>query len=709
MGASAANGLGQYIPVAVPDTVTYPGSDYYELAVREYTEQLHSDLPPTRLRGYVQLNRGTDAGGAQHRPPGRHPLPRAAHPRAPRPAGAHQVREPAAVRRGRRPVPARRLHDHGQRHGPRGRRRRVPAEPRVPAPARRAHAVDQRRLTVPVDHPGVGDEPLPVGAQPGQRPRHVVRRPRAAGARRTRPAPPTTRGRAPRRCTSATPRAPACSTCTTTPTASPGSASTRARRRPTSSATTSRTSSCTATPPSPRASRAVDARVAAGTVPAAELPLMIEDKTFVPSAAQLRTTDPTWDLARWGGEGGLWYPHVYMPNQDASGRVTPMGRWDYLPWYWTDYEGTQNGPAPNPLYGAVPSQPKENPGTPNLSAVPNAFHDTMLVNGTAYPYVKVGRQAYRLRILNACADRQLNLQLYYAVSERDRADRRRRRSRAADGVGRGAHAPGPVGHGRRLAGALAGRHAGGRRAGPPGRRTGAAPVRQRRRPPAAGGHAQTHAGRPRAPQPHRPGGVHGRVPVRGRRHDQGAVPGAGRARRRRGGLLEGPGRLQADPVQRRAGSLPQRGQPAGLLHRRPRPDGDRRRAGDAAGLRAQHAHRHAVPGGRPGGGAVRPRAARAGPAGGLRRGAGPRPGAHGAVPGRLRRRARAAARRAERGAAAGGVPEHGDAARGDAGRGRRAGAGRRGRRAARGGRAAPSPSPPSAGSTASRCRSRARW
>ena len=49
--------------------------------------------------------------------------------------------------------------------------------------------------------------------------------------------------------------------------------------------------------------------------------------------------------------------------------------------------------------------------------VPNAFHDTMLVNGTAYPYVKVERKAYRLRILNACGDRQLNLQLYYAVSD----------------------------------------------------------------------------------------------------------------------------------------------------------------------------------------------------------------------------------------------------------------------------------------------------
>ena len=63
VGQAAANELGQYIPVAVPDTVTYPGSDYYELAVRDYSQKLHSDLPATQLRGYVQLNLGTDAGG----------------------------------------------------------------------------------------------------------------------------------------------------------------------------------------------------------------------------------------------------------------------------------------------------------------------------------------------------------------------------------------------------------------------------------------------------------------------------------------------------------------------------------------------------------------------------------------------------------------------------------------------------------------------
>ena len=63
VGKAAANDLGEYIPVAVPDTTSYPGSDYYEIAVRQFSERLHRDLPATRLRGYVQLNNGTDAGG----------------------------------------------------------------------------------------------------------------------------------------------------------------------------------------------------------------------------------------------------------------------------------------------------------------------------------------------------------------------------------------------------------------------------------------------------------------------------------------------------------------------------------------------------------------------------------------------------------------------------------------------------------------------
>ena len=58
--------LGQYIPVAVAEPVTVSGqaADYYEIALVEFTERMHSALPPTRLRGYVQLST-TAVPGAQ--------------------------------------------------------------------------------------------------------------------------------------------------------------------------------------------------------------------------------------------------------------------------------------------------------------------------------------------------------------------------------------------------------------------------------------------------------------------------------------------------------------------------------------------------------------------------------------------------------------------------------------------------------------------
>jgi FtsP/CotA-like multicopper oxidase with cupredoxin domain len=63
-----ANDLGNMLPIAVPDITTYPGADYYEISLVQYRQQLHKDLPPvvgtypnqtsggTLLRGYVQTN-----------------------------------------------------------------------------------------------------------------------------------------------------------------------------------------------------------------------------------------------------------------------------------------------------------------------------------------------------------------------------------------------------------------------------------------------------------------------------------------------------------------------------------------------------------------------------------------------------------------------------------------------------------------------------
>ncbi len=51
-------------------------------------------------------------------------------------------------------------------------------------------------------------------------------------------------------------------------------------------------------------------------VDATTIPLVIQDKTFVPDETQLAAEDPTWDPKKWGGKGNLWMPHVYMPNQN---------------------------------------------------------------------------------------------------------------------------------------------------------------------------------------------------------------------------------------------------------------------------------------------------------------------------------------------------------------------------------------------------------
>ena len=135
------------------------------------------------------------------------------------------------------------------------------------------------------------------------------------------------------------------------------------------------------------------------------IPLVIQDKTFVNAAVANHValdpldTDPLWDTANWGGLGSLWFPHVYMPNQDPTvlSGANPLGRWDWGPWFWPVFPVTS--PAPNP---------------PTVSHVPEAFMDTPVVNGTAYPHVDVQPTKYRLRILNACNDRMLNLQMYVA-------------------------------------------------------------------------------------------------------------------------------------------------------------------------------------------------------------------------------------------------------------------------------------------------------
>jgi len=158
-------------------------------------------------------------------------------------------------------------------------------------------------------------------------------------------------------------------------------------------------------------------------IPADQIPLVVQDKTFVPNDAQLMMQDETWDTARWGGEGSLWVPHVYSPAQnpgDASG-VNAFGRWAYGPWFWPPTNNVENGPMPNPYYDPACDpdlgwcEPPLMPGVPYLSMGMESFNDTPVVNGTVYPTLTVDPKSYRFRILNAANDRFFNLSLYQAI------------------------------------------------------------------------------------------------------------------------------------------------------------------------------------------------------------------------------------------------------------------------------------------------------
>ena len=171
----------------------------------------------------------------------------------------------------------------------------------------------------------------------------------------------------------------------------------------------------------------------AQVLPDAGIPLVIQDKTFV-DADSIAWQDPTWN---WGTgardpvtgkiteykTGDLWYPHVYMPAQNPYNPdgANPFGRWHYAAWFWPPATNLMHPPVANPYYDCYPDgpctapwEPPMMPGTPNPSSPGEAFMDTPTVNGTTYPYVEVEPKAYRFRILNAADDRFFNLQLYEA-------------------------------------------------------------------------------------------------------------------------------------------------------------------------------------------------------------------------------------------------------------------------------------------------------
>jgi len=394
LGPTAANNLGQYIPVATPDTITYPGSDYYEIAAVQYTEKMSSDLPPTTMRGYVQLNNGT-SGGAN----------------TVLPAPVHYL-GPIIIATTNRPV-------------------RIKFTNLLPT------TTSGGDLFLPTDTTIMGAGTGPNGGSENYTDNRAVIHLHGGVT-------PWVSDGTPHQWITPALQTTSYSQGVSTqdvpdmPVASGGSVtlyytnqqSARLMFYHDHALGTTRLNVYDGLAAGYILSDPVEQTmitggtipgtsvvVPAGTIPATQIPLVIQDKTFVPQPAQLAAEDPTWDSTKWGGFGNLWFPHVYMPNQnpyDITG-ANPIGRWDYGPWFFPPFTGLTYGPIANPYYTVGGTEPPLIPATPNPSLVPESFMDTPIVNGTAYPTLTVQPQAYRFRILNAANDRMVNLQLYKAA------------------------------------------------------------------------------------------------------------------------------------------------------------------------------------------------------------------------------------------------------------------------------------------------------
>jgi len=428
LGLAGANNLGQYIPVAVPDKATYPGSDYYEIAVVQYREKMHSDLPGTLLRGYVQLGGevplfndlldGTTApiiGYTGVTPP-------------------HYL-GPTIVATKDRPV--RILFRNllpigidgdlfiptdvtvmGSGMGPKlgGMMETDPLNPMC------GMGYDMNGIRIPKDRDCFSENRAVIHLHGGISPWISDGTPHQwitpAGENTSYPqgvsaqnVPDMSGYEAP----------------------DDGAVTLYYTNQQSARLLFYHDHSWGITRLNVYAGEAApyiitddteQLLLSQGLIPGAAdtIPLVVQDKTFVPSMEQLAVSDETWDMTRWGGAGNLWFPHVYSPAQnpgDSSG-VNQFGRWAYGPWFWPPTLNIDYPPVPNPYYKSYCDpdvqwcEPPEMPGTPYNSMGMEAFNDTPIVNGTAYPTVMLEPKSYRLRFLNAASDRFFNLSLYQA-------------------------------------------------------------------------------------------------------------------------------------------------------------------------------------------------------------------------------------------------------------------------------------------------------
>jgi len=432
LGLAGINNLGQYIPIAIADNATYAGSDYYEIALVEFRQKMHSDLPPTRLRGYVQLE--TEANYA---------------------VSNHVILKNLDGTTIRKPdgTPAYAV-DIPRYLGP-----FIIAQKDVPVRIKFYNLLPTGAggdLFIPVDTTvmGSGDGPNQIGTDANGMPIYEQYTQNRATLHLHGGNTPwisdgtTHQWITPAGETTSYPKGVSVYNVPDMPNPGPGAMtfyytnhqSARLMFYHDHSYGITRLNVYVGEAAGYILEDAIEkALVSSGIIPAEQIPLVIQDKTFVPDnitqisnmwgnfSSQLAFQDPTWNRTIWGDTGDLWYPHVYMTMQnpwDPSG-MNPWGRWQYSPWFWPPFT-PMYGPTTNPYYTVAgnPMEPPVIPGTPNPSIPGEAFMDTPVINGVAYPYLEVQPKAYRFRILNAADDRFWNLQLYVADNTTVTADGR---------------------------------------------------------------------------------------------------------------------------------------------------------------------------------------------------------------------------------------------------------------------------------------------
>ncbi len=442
LGPNAANDLGQYIPIAVPDTTTYPGTDYYEIAVVQYRAKFHKDLPATLLRGYVQLSTSVVPGN-------RVPLsnanldPTVAATPITGFTGVDTPHYLGPTIVATKNKPTRILFRNLLPTGVAG-DLFLPVDTSLmgsgPGPDMMTlgangvpmdMAADQGSVLDGVRNPMCGETPKPATCYSENRATlhlHGGITPWISDGTPHQWVTPDGEN-------TAYPKGVSVSNVPDMPDPGPGAETFFYTNQQSARLMFYHDHAWGITRLNVYAGEAAgylltDATEQSLIAPGGALdglglgsPLIVQDKTFVPSAATMAQVDPTWNSAKWGGEGSLWTPHVYMPAQnpgDPSG-MSSFGRWMYGPWFWPPAKDAKYPPIANPYYDATcdPNvqpfcEPAQIPSTPNVSVGMEAFNDTPIVNGTAYPTTTVDPKAYRYRILNAANDRFWNLSWYVA-------------------------------------------------------------------------------------------------------------------------------------------------------------------------------------------------------------------------------------------------------------------------------------------------------